>query len=340
MAADFIKEECADYDNITVAGHSKGGNLAQYCTITCSDQIDRCVSYDGQGMNTEYFQKYATEIAANRDKITCINCDGDYVNSLLFFLAKDVKFMLTEEGANPHAPWEFYCKNKDNVDENGKYVYFVEQTDGMKLLNALGDKLVAILGLLPDTQEEGIVEVVSAIVGLGFACVSGQLTWENVWDAYKTLVEASFKISNWGIVDIVSYLQDIYDTILDYANGENISWEKIQDSLEEYAALIGENDQSNMRHADFYVSCNGLQSSVQDMTDIEKKLDAIYSRLESIELSGALASDVGLNQALKVIREDVREEKRDVKECRETLSACIKCYQEAERRCAEQSLEV
>lgn len=36
------------YDSITVAGHSKGGNKAQYVTIL-SDKIDRCISMDEEG---------------------------------------------------------------------------------------------------------------------------------------------------------------------------------------------------------------------------------------------------------------------------------------------------
>ena len=36
------------YDSITVTGHSKGGNKAQYVTVL-SDKVDRCISMDGQG---------------------------------------------------------------------------------------------------------------------------------------------------------------------------------------------------------------------------------------------------------------------------------------------------
>lgn len=57
QAADFIRNNCSGYDNITVTGHSKGGNLAQYCTVLCGDQIDRCVSYDGQGFNKDFLSK-------------------------------------------------------------------------------------------------------------------------------------------------------------------------------------------------------------------------------------------------------------------------------------------
>ena len=59
------QQEALDYVNllganlttsgkITVTGHSKGGNLAQYVTICAANLIvDRCVSFDGQGASNE-----------------------------------------------------------------------------------------------------------------------------------------------------------------------------------------------------------------------------------------------------------------------------------------------
>ena len=36
-AADFVEQCCGAYDNLTVTGHSKGGNLALYCTVMLGD---------------------------------------------------------------------------------------------------------------------------------------------------------------------------------------------------------------------------------------------------------------------------------------------------------------
>src|SRR5699024_6249914 len=58
-ALDYI--ENLPYDNITVAGHSKGGNKAQYVTVL-SDKVDRCISMDGQGFSQEFIDKYYAEI--------------------------------------------------------------------------------------------------------------------------------------------------------------------------------------------------------------------------------------------------------------------------------------
>ena len=64
-------ESCSDYienlpyDSITVAGHSKGGNKAQYVTVL-SDKVDRCISMDGQGFSQEFIDKYYAEIQKER----------------------------------------------------------------------------------------------------------------------------------------------------------------------------------------------------------------------------------------------------------------------------------
>lgn len=45
-------EVYGEIGNVTVSGHSKGGNLAQYVTIV-SGLADYCLSYDGQGFQMD-----------------------------------------------------------------------------------------------------------------------------------------------------------------------------------------------------------------------------------------------------------------------------------------------
>ncbi len=54
-ALEYI-EGLKEYDNITVSGHSKGGNKSQYVAIE-SDKVDRCVSFDGQGFSKEFLER-------------------------------------------------------------------------------------------------------------------------------------------------------------------------------------------------------------------------------------------------------------------------------------------
>ena len=70
------------YDHLTVTGHSKGGNKAKIAALMC-DNVDNCVSFDGQGFSDEFFAAHQAEIAANQHKIHNHNLDSDFVNLLL-----------------------------------------------------------------------------------------------------------------------------------------------------------------------------------------------------------------------------------------------------------------
>ena len=49
--------EGLEYENITVTGHSKGGNLAAYVTVVC-DNVANGVSFDGQGFSEAFILQY------------------------------------------------------------------------------------------------------------------------------------------------------------------------------------------------------------------------------------------------------------------------------------------
>ena len=63
-----------EYDDITMTGHSLGGNLAEYATIMAEkygldDNITRCTSLDGPGFSDEFLIKYKDEIERCAGKI-------------------------------------------------------------------------------------------------------------------------------------------------------------------------------------------------------------------------------------------------------------------------------
>lgn len=85
--------------SMTVSGHSKGGNKAQYVTVT-TDRIERCVSFDGQGFSKQFLEKYASEIKSKQDRITSISASNDYVNILFYPIAKRVVYVETKRFSN------------------------------------------------------------------------------------------------------------------------------------------------------------------------------------------------------------------------------------------------
>ena len=64
--------------NIIVTGHSKGGNKAQYVTINSkyNDLIDKCFSFDGQGMSPEAIEAFINRHGKDAYLAQLIKCMG------------------------------------------------------------------------------------------------------------------------------------------------------------------------------------------------------------------------------------------------------------------------
>ncbi|MCL2108854.1 MAG: DUF2974 domain-containing protein [Oscillospiraceae bacterium] len=88
-ALSFVREVREEFPTaeICVAGHSKGGNKAQYCAIVGGEIVKKCLSIDGQGFSHLFFEKYggiieeAGEIAAISERRDFVNCLGFYLKT-------------------------------------------------------------------------------------------------------------------------------------------------------------------------------------------------------------------------------------------------------------------
>lgn len=138
-ARDYINGLPEEYgNNLTVSGHSKGGNKAQYVTIT-TDKIGRCVSFDGQGFSEEFLNEYADEIAARRNKITSISAEKDVVNALLYPIAGTQIFIETPEQKNTL----LYHKPNILIDKNGNFGKRTEPSEMSVLINEFSTYLIS-----------------------------------------------------------------------------------------------------------------------------------------------------------------------------------------------------
>lgn len=77
------------YGELTMTGHSLGGNLAEYATIVSSeygldDNIDHCYSFDGPGFSDEFIARYGGQIVQMSSKMT--HYRWSLVGGLLFDL--------------------------------------------------------------------------------------------------------------------------------------------------------------------------------------------------------------------------------------------------------------
>lgn len=153
-ALEYIED--LPYDNITVAGHSKGGNKAQYATIL-SDKIDRCISMDGQGFSQEFINKYNAEI---RKKGSCIKnyyLEGDFVSILMFPVPGSEQIAIEGDGsvagAANHCASSFYHYYQDE-DDRWHIQYYYQDEDGQWHIQNDRDGGTA---LIPGIREESMV---------------------------------------------------------------------------------------------------------------------------------------------------------------------------------------
>lgn len=170
-ALDYINE--LDYENITVTGHSKGGNKAMYVAIT-SEKVKRCVAFDAQGFSDKFFNKYKAEILARGKNISNYSVSTDFVHPLLL---------------QPYFSTQFYCQgfgisntgqnHSSNsylvTDENGKLVLdengcptfmLVSENESIELIHNL---TIFIMENATEEDKEVIATYTGTIAGMIFA---------------------------------------------------------------------------------------------------------------------------------------------------------------------------
>lgn len=162
----FVERQSGD--NITVVGHSKGGNKAKYVAIR-SDKVDRCVSFDGQGFSQAFFVKYGPLIEKNKDKITCYALDYDFVNILLSDVYYEKTFVNghgVDNFAQNHSPnslfnkdWAFDERNQsDAMASLHNFINYIVNTGEPEevagLMDYLGNVLNLAMGKKPPYYEK------------------------------------------------------------------------------------------------------------------------------------------------------------------------------------------
>lgn len=83
-----------NYTAFITTGHSKGGNSAQYVAVI-SDDVKKCVSFDGPGFSDNFIRNNSIRILKARDKIISYEGKMNFVPSLLFGIAG--KIICTQE---------------------------------------------------------------------------------------------------------------------------------------------------------------------------------------------------------------------------------------------------
>ena len=144
-ALDFYNTVSENYNITTVTGHSKGGNLAQYVTVTGKDNIRNCVSFNGQGFSNMFINKYNQEITNNMNKIKSVVSYKEPVNTLLNPIASNTLIINTDNNVDTLSSHvSSYLYNKTFFDEKGNYVpqALTTRTSAITTFDSVCDKLV------------------------------------------------------------------------------------------------------------------------------------------------------------------------------------------------------
>ena len=138
-------------DPVTVTGHSKGGNKAQFVCIN-RPSVKRCFSFDGQGFAPESIEEFKKidDFENRRMKLYSLCADNDYVNPLGEILVPGEHIYYFEsDNINPH-------HMEAMLDRDG---YFNEQT-GAGVLSRYVTRVSRILmGLEPSLRRYPVMAV-------------------------------------------------------------------------------------------------------------------------------------------------------------------------------------
>ena len=201
-----------DYE-VTVTGHSKGGNKSKYIALQ-DDTVDHCISFDGQGFSDKFFQKYGDRIAANQWKIENHNVDYDYVN----FLLNDVgeRTYYTGQELGEYGFLENHCPNTFmRFDESGEFRLEISPNGQGREIQTLDSFLNGLLRSIPDEERSEMLEMLNAFLGDAFS-IKDETTIQEIGDIFvETITDPRFSDD---LAYFISYLIKFEQTNLESAS--------------------------------------------------------------------------------------------------------------------------
>lgn len=148
---------------ITVSGHSKGGNKAQFITVH-SDLVNDCYSFDGQGFSPEALsalrKQYGADFEKRRRKIRSFSTDNDYVNVLGERLVPENQIYYFESFMGFH-----YMEAM--LDRNGQFNLQSEQGKLSRYVETVSEEIMNMDPLIRQYATLGIMNLFQKYLGEG-----------------------------------------------------------------------------------------------------------------------------------------------------------------------------
>lgn len=152
-----------DRGSITLSGHSKGGNKAQFVAAH-SDLVRECYSFDGQGFSPEALaalqKRHGPRLEARRRRIFSLSADNDYVNVL---------------GQRLMPPQNVYYLGSDHgfhylealFDAAGRLHPLCEQGELSRFVEGVSHKLMALPPAIRQHAALGVMNLFQKYLGRG-----------------------------------------------------------------------------------------------------------------------------------------------------------------------------
>ena len=154
---------------ITVSGHSKGGNKAQFITMK-SDIVDRCYSFDGQGFSPESINQLKSELGPDfekyRHKMYSLSADNDYVNVLGNRLVPAENTYFFESRPVGVSVQNYHCM-ETMLDNNGRLNRQVDQGILSNYVQSTCDDIMDMPPSLRKNVTLGVMNVCQEFLGEG-----------------------------------------------------------------------------------------------------------------------------------------------------------------------------
>jgi len=152
------------YEHISLTGHSLGGNLALYATLTAGPQLREAIvgtqTFNAPGFNQAFMQNHRIEIEAMRGRIQEFQNKYDLVSSIMFNPTKPIIIDTTSKTKTTVNVAENHALNFLEI-ENGQFQRStVQEKDiGCQIVSDVTQRLQT----LPSPVLEGTVDVIFAI---------------------------------------------------------------------------------------------------------------------------------------------------------------------------------
>lgn len=173
---------------ITVSGHSKGGNKAQFIAIN-SDAVTDCYSFSGQGFSPEalaaFKKEYGAKYESRRQHIRSFSAENDYVNVLGERLVPENNVYYFKSFSGIH-----YLEAI--LDNSGNFRSAVEQGNLSAYVEKVSRELMGLNSNIRQYVTRGVMNVFQIYLGDGTSLngdtVSTEETIAGIGIAIKTLL--------------------------------------------------------------------------------------------------------------------------------------------------------